>query len=215
MLSALAGMVILMLLPSFVPKTVAISAILSKMAPVGIVLALIVLICVVRIDGQPLFDFKAVAARSVQWETIMLCAIVLPVSSALTNESTGIQQALNVALTPIFGHAAPIVFMAMVLIVAAVLTNFANNVTVGIILIPVVYGFSNQLGANPTALVVLLSICAHFAFLTPVAAPPAAILFGNTEWVSGSEVLKYGLPIFAVCVLAMIAIGIPLGNLVF
>ena len=145
----------------------------------------------------------------------MLCAIVLPVSSALTHESTGIQAALNMALAPVFGHASPIVFMAMVLIVAAVLTNFANNVTVGVILIPVVYGFSSQLGANPTALVVLLSICAHFAFLTPVAAPPAAILFGNTEWVSRNEVMKYGLPIFAVCVLMMIAVGIPLGNLVF
>ena len=215
MLSALGAMVVLMLLPSFIPKTVAISAILTKMAPVGIVLALIVLICVVRVEGQPLFDFKAVAARSVQWETIMLCAIVLPVSSALTNESTGIQEALNLALSPIFGQAPPLVFMAMVLAVAAVLTNFANNVTVGIILIPVVYGFSSQLGANPTALVVLLSICAHFAFLTPVAAPPAAILFGNTEWVTGQEVVKYGLPVFGVCVLAMIFIGIPLGNWVF
>lgn len=215
MLSALAGMVVLMLLPSFIPKTVAVSAILSKMAPVGIVLALIVLICVVRVEGKPLFDFKAVAAKSVQWETIMLCAVVLPVSSALTNESTGIQEALNVALTPIFGHAAPLVFMAMVLVVAAILTNFANNVTVGIILIPVVYGFSSQLGANPTTLVVLLSICAHFAFLTPVAAPPAAILFGNTEWVSAQDVIKYGIPVFIVCVAAMIAIGIPLGNWLF
>ncbi len=206
-------MVLAMLLSSLLPTASLLGTVLNRLTPAGILMAFVMLLMLTRLDGKPFFDFKA-AARCIQWETILLCAATLPITSALTNDATGIQPALQHLLNPLLSHTSPSIFTLLIFVIAVILTNFANNVITGIILIPVVYSFSVSMGLDASAIVILMCICVHFGLLTPVASPMAAILYSNTQWVKARDIFHYGLPALLVAITAIWLIGLPWAKLI-
>ena len=209
----LLAMVIAMLLPSILPAASLPGTLLNRLTPAGILMAFVMMLMLTRFDGEPFFDFKK-AASCIQWETILLCAATLPVTSALTNEATGIQPALELLLHPLLANTSPLIFTLLVFVIAIVLTNFANNVITGIILIPVVYSFSATMGLDASAIVILMCICVHFGILTPVASPMAAVLYSNTQWVSAKDILRFGFPALLLAIAAIWLIGLPWTHLI-
>ena len=207
-LGFLGVMVLAMLLPSLLPAHSLVGTILTRLTPAGILMTFVLLLMLTHLEGKPFFDFKT-AARRIQWETIFLCAATLPITSALTNESTGIQPALELLLHPLRSHTSPFVFTLLIFIIAIILTNFANNVITGIILIPVVYSFSVNMGLDASAIVILMCVCVHFGILTPVASPMAAVLYSNTQWVKTKDILHFGFPALLLALTAIWLIGLP------
>lgn len=48
-------------------------------------------LCMIRLkDGEPILDWKKDASRWVNWDVVFMCAIAIPVASALTAEKTGV-----------------------------------------------------------------------------------------------------------------------------
>ena len=54
----------------------------------------IVILCLTKVDGKPIMDYKDAAARGVPWSALIFNAAVLVISGALTLEKVGISDFL-------------------------------------------------------------------------------------------------------------------------
>lgn len=213
--ACLFGYLILILIPSVLPKTIGFVALINKIGPWGVILAFIVGLSLFKIDNKPIIDFKEIAGRYIIWDVYFLIAMAMVISGALTEDVTGIKPFLTEVLNPLLGGRSPAVFISILLIFAILITNVANNAVMGVLLMPIVYAFSLQNGSNPVAIATLLTFALHIAILTPAASPYAAILFGNKDWVDSKEVFKYGAIILVAMLTLYLTVGMPVANMVF
>lgn len=206
---------IVTLFSGLLPKTWWIIGKLKALDTSGITIAFIVLTCLVRIDKKPLFNIKQ-AGGHISWNVYCLIMVVLFISPLLTSEETGIKPFLVMMLNPILGGKGYILFSLFVLIIAVVVTNFANNAVIGAILAPIIYAFSEQMHFDPVPLVVVMTMIVFFlAFLTPAASPYAAMMHGNTEWIQTRDIYKYGSITIILGTIVCAVIGVPLATFLF
>lgn len=209
------GYLILILIPSILPKTIGFVALLNKIGPFGVVMAFIVGLCLFKVDNKPIINVKDIMGRYVSWDVYFLVAMAMAISGALTAKTTGIQEFIIQALNPVLGGLSPFAFTAVILAFAMLITNFANNGVMGVLLMPIIYTFSLQNGVNAIAITTATIFALHIAVLTPAASPFAAMLIGNTEWVESKDVFKYGSIILISIYALFLLVGMPLANLIF
>lgn len=213
--ACLFGYLIMILLPSILPKTIGFVAVLDIIGPWGVVLAFIVGLCMFKIDGQPILNFKEIIGKYVTWDVYFLVAMAMVISTALTADGTGISEWATESLNPLLGGRTQIAFAVILLVFGMVVTNFANNGVMGVLLMPIMYTFALQNGTNPAGMATLLTFAMHMAILTPAASPYAAILIGNKDWVDQSDVLKYGSVILVATFAIFLLVGLPLSRVMF
>ncbi len=206
---------IVMLIPSVLPKSIGFIAFLNKIGNNGITLLFLGILCMVHIQGEPIINFREIAAKYVSWDVYCLVALVMVISNALTDEGTGITNFLTVILNPILGGRSPYVFAVILLAFALVFTNFTNNTVLGVMMIPVLYSYANINGANLVGIGVAIIFMVHFAIVTPAASIYSAVLHGNSEWVDSKSVMGYTSVVLAFVFLLFIIVGIPLANVMF
>jgi len=209
------GYLILILIPSILPKTIGFVALLNKIGPFGVVMAFIVGLCLFKVDNKPIINVKDIMGRYVSWDVYFLVAMAMAISGALTAKTTGIQEFIIQALNPVLGGLSPFAFTAVILAFAMLITNFANNGVMGVLLMPIIYTFSLQNGVNAIAITTATIFALHIAVLTPAASPFAAMLIGNTELVESKDVFKYGSIILISIYALFLLVGMPLANLIF
>ncbi|HBV86069.1 MAG TPA: citrate transporter [Desulfosporosinus sp.] len=209
------GYLILILLPSIFPKTIGFVALLNKIGPWGIVMGFIIALCMFKVDNKPIIDFKEIIGRYVTWDVYFLVCMAMAISGALTGEGTGIKEFMTHELNPLLGGRSIVAFAAILLIFSMIITNIANNGVMGVLLMPIIYTFSMQNGANPMAITTAVIFALHIAILTPAASPYSAILIGNKEWVDQKDVVKYGSIILVSTFVLFLLVGLPLANLIY
>ena len=212
---ALFGYLILVLLPSILPKTLSFIAFLNRLGAWGIVIGFVVLLCLFKVNGKPIMNFKEIAAKYVVWDVYFLVAMAIVISDALTENSTGIKPFLTETLNPLLGNRSPSVLTAIFVAVSIIITQFANNAVMGVLLMPVVQAFAVQNGSNSMAIATIMVFALHVAILTPAASPYAAVLFANKNWVDAKDVFRYGSVFFVCMAVFYLAAGIPILNLIF
>lgn len=210
MIGFLLALIILLIIPSFLPKALFLAQVLNGLGATGIITAMVTLMVFIRVKGEPLLNFKEMVFAGVQWDALILTAAVMPMSAALVMPATGLTAFLTTILTPVFAGKSPMLFIILVLGVAMLLTNFANNVVVGMLMLPVVFSLSGTLLLDSAGIAVLLTYCCHMAILTPAACPFAAVMHGNKEWVKTKDVFIYGTVSLVLILTAVILIGLPL-----
>lgn len=212
-LGFLVALILLLLTPSLMPKGFILKTLLDTIGAAGTIMLVVLTMICVRVDGKPLIEFRQMAIEGIQWDPLILTAAALPVVNALTAEGTGIKEFLIQSLGPILLGRSALTFAIIALGLGLLVTNFANNGMTALILMPVIVSFSDALGANPMAMVVLLIFTVHVAIMTPAACPMAAMMHGNTEWISTGQIYKYGGITVLLVLVIILAAGIPLGNL--
>ena len=209
---SLFGYLTLVLLPSVLPKSIAFIGLINKLGPWGVVIAFVAVLCLIRVDGKPVVDFKEIAGKYVVWDVYFLVCMAMVISDALTAESTGITAFLTNSLNPLLGGRSELTLAIIVILFSVPITQFANNAVMGVLLMPIIKVFSEQSGGSFVALATLMIFALHVAILTPAASPYAAILYGNSSWVDRKDIVKYGLAITLLAIFLYIVIGIPLAK---
>ena len=97
--------------------------------------------------------------------------------------------------------------------VALIITNFANNAAMAVILMPVVLNFSNQIGINPMPVAMGVILMVFVAMLTPAASPHAGLMHGMKTIYTTKEILTIGFPMCLVTLLLYIFVGYPLAKI--
>ncbi len=209
------GYLVLILLPSLLPKTIGAIAFINKMGPWGVVIAFVVGLCLFKINGKPIIDFKEIAGRYVIWDVYFLIAMAMVVSAALTDSRTGINLFLTDLLNPVLGDRSPVLYGVILAVISLVLANIANHAVMGMLLMPIVYAFSMKNGANPQGMATLVTFGLHVGILLPSCSPYAAVLLANKDWVDAKEVMKYGSVVVVSILILYILVGVPAANLLF
>ena len=94
-------------------------------------------------------DIKHTNEAVVSWPVIFMCAVTIPVASALTNEVTGILPWLTGLVIPIFAGRSPMFIVIFTVIVMMFLTNIGSNIAFGGAMIPVISSLCHCLWHEP------------------------------------------------------------------
>lgn len=203
---------LMMLVPSFI-KGNPICDFLNFIGPMGIALIWVIIFLIVRIEGQPLLNFKEVAYRQFNWGIFFMIGAAVYGANTLSAESTGIPTFLIQALTPLLGGRSEMAFVAIMFTVALIVTNFANNAAMAVTLMPVVLNFSNQIGIDPMPVATGIILMVFVAMLTPAASPHAGMMHGMKSIYTTKEILMVGFPICIAALVLYIFIGYPLAKM--
>ncbi len=144
------------------------------------------------------------AYRSINWQTIVLIACMLPMATAL--EKTGGIEFISEGLVDILGGFGPLVVMAGLYAITSVFSQFISNTATAVLLYPVAILTAQQLGVSPTPMVMAVAFSASMAFATPVATPPNAMVMAAGKY-SFVDFLRVGVPVqilIAICILLLL-----------
>lgn len=214
-MSFLVMFIAMAVIPTVLPKTFFLTQLLNKLTTTGMVILLLMVMTWIKIEGKPLISFQQLAGKGINWDMLMLFIIILPLSNLLMGDDTGIKLFLVNALQPIFGGIPPLVFMVTTLALPIIITNFANNIVVAMIFIQIICTMAAPLGVNMTPMIMTLMIGANLAFYTPAASAPAALVFGNTEWIKPKDIYTMGGAMMLILAVATIAFGLFWGNIIY
>ena len=161
-------------------------------------------------DGQPCIVFKDVKNTAISWEVILMCAVTLPLSSAVTSEGTGVVPWISGVFAPIFAGKGPGFILVFTIIVSMILTNLGSNIAFGSALIPIIAPFTVAAGMNPTLAGAALVYMVNVGLILPGASAPAAIFHSQPTLPDGGMRIKTA----TVGALSVLVVGIPVFLLV-
>ena len=199
-----------LLLPSFLKGVSPVFGFLASLGPLGVTVLFTIIFLVIRIDGKPLLNFKEMAYRQMNWGIFFMIAAAVYGANTLSNEATGVVSFLIQTLNPILGGQSETGFVAIMFLVALLITNFANNAAMAVVLLPVVLAFSNQLGISPIPVALGVTLMVFVAMLTPAASPHAGMMHGRKDLYSTGEILKIGFPMCIITWALYSFVGYPL-----
>lgn len=214
LLGILIASILLMFLPTVMPKSWIITTFLTTLGSSGTMVLIVAIMVAVRIDGTPLLKFNQ-AAPKIQWGIVFLVMAAIYVAGALCSKDTGATQFFYDLLYPVLGGRNESGFTLLALISGIILTNFGNNNAIGVLLMPIIHAFSADGLFNPYIVVTLTTMIVFVALLTPIASPHAALLHGNKEWIKQKDVFLYGFSMTIWSIIVAFAIGLPLARLIF
>ena len=202
------------LLPSILPAQWAVTVFLNGVNTTGITAIFVIGLVFLNFqEGGSLGDMF----RPVNWDLIFLLVGALTISSAISNKDTGITEWITQVMGPILQGKSFLIFAFLLLLLASLVTNFCNNMATVAIFTPIAYNLCVASGPNVniTAIMILLITICSTAFLTPAGSTPAALIYGNKEWIPGKYPFILGLFCVVATLLVMFCIGLPLANLMF
>jgi di/tricarboxylate transporter len=116
------------------------------------------------------------AYRSVNWESVVLIAGILPMATAL--EKTGGMAWLVEVLSGALAGAGPLLLLAAIFVLTSALSQVISNTATAVLLAPIASSLALGIGARPEPFLMTLAVAASTAFATPVASPVNTLVLG-------------------------------------
>jgi len=132
------------------------------------------------------------AYRGVDWNTCALIGAMIPIAAAM--RSTGVDAMIGGGLVDAIGHMGPLVLLAGVFLVTAVLTQFMANTAAALVMLPPAVAAAAQLDVSPMPFILVVAVASQGAFLTPVGTPNNLMVMGPGGY-SFTDYWKLGLPV--------------------
>ena len=105
-------------------------------------------------------------------------------------------------------------FVVIAMLIAVVLTNFANNMVIAAVFATLIFTIGGNLGLEILPLIGVLVMCSSLSMATPAACPQAALLFAN-PWVKQTDLYKYCFIIIAAMFVLTLSVGLFWANIIF
>jgi di/tricarboxylate transporter len=116
------------------------------------------------------------AYRAIDWNTVILVASMLPLSTAMYR--TGVATEMADLLVAAIGESNPTMLLAGLFLFTAILGQVISNTATAMIVIPIAVTAAGELGISALPVLMSLNVGASAAFLTPVATTSNLIVFG-------------------------------------
>lgn len=91
MIGTLLVVILMLTLPNFMPTTWAVTGFLNAIGMSGKIMLAIILLCILHSNGKPIMNFNKAAKEGASYETLIMCALIMPLASMLTSDATGIK----------------------------------------------------------------------------------------------------------------------------
>lgn len=116
------------------------------------------------------------AYQMVSIKTIILLGGMVPLATAL--KTTGAAQMMADSLIKIIGGSTnPYLITVIIFLVSCAMTQFMSNVVTCQLLTPIIIAIAQTIGVNPISLLIVLMIASTHSLLTPIACPPANLVY--------------------------------------
>jgi di/tricarboxylate transporter len=116
------------------------------------------------------------AYRAVDWNTVVLIASMIPLSTAMYR--TGVATQMAELLVAALGASNPTMLLAGLFLFTAILGQVISNTATAMIVIPIAVMAAGELGISAKPVLMSLNVGASAAFLTPVATTSNLIVMG-------------------------------------
>ena len=149
--------------------------------------------------------FKNVEAayKTINWESVVLIAAMLPMSVAL--EKTGASAMLSHMLVASLGNIGPLSLLAGVYFTTSLLTLFISNTATAVLMAPIALSSAVELGVSPYPYLFAVTVAASMCFASPFSTPPNALVMqaGQYRFI---DYIRVGLPLQVIMGLVMIGV---------
>lgn len=140
------------------------------------------------------------AYKTINWESIVLIAAMMPMSTAL--EKTGVSALVSQTLVDSLGSMGPVVLLAGIYFTTSLLTMFISNTATAVLMAPIALAAAQQVGVSPYAYLFAVTLGASMCFASPFSTPPNALVMKAGGY-SFMDYVKVGLPLQIIIGLVM------------
>lgn len=141
------------------------------------------------------------AYKTINWESVVLIAAMLPMSLAL--EKTGASAYISDSLVSGLGDYGPFALMAGIYFTTSLLTMFISNTATAVLLAPIALQSAIQMGISPIPFLFAVAVGASMCFASPFSTPPNALVMPAGQY-KFMDYVKVGLPLQIIMGIVMI-----------
>ena len=132
------------------------------------------------------------AYKTINWQTIVLFAAMLPMSIAL--EKTGVSEMISSSIVTGLGGSGPRVLLAGIYAATSVMTIFISNTVTAVLMAPIALQCAMQIGVSPVSFMFAVAVAASMCFASPFSTPPNALVMSAGQY-TFMDYVKVGLPL--------------------
>ena len=143
------------------------------------------------------------AYKTINWESVVLIAAMLPMSLAL--ERTGASNLISEKLVSGLGDYGPLVLMAGIYFTTSLLTMFISNTATAVLVAPIALQSAIAINVSPYPFLLAVTVGASMCFASPFSTPPNALVMSAGKY-TFMDYVKVGLPLQIVMGIVMVFI---------
>lgn len=132
------------------------------------------------------------AYKTINWESIVLIAAMMPMSIAL--EKTGTSALISHSLVESLGTMGPTVLLCGLYFTTSLLTMFISNTATAVLMAPIAMTSAMEIGVSPYPFLFAVTLGASMCFASPFSTPPNALVM-HAGGYKFSDYVKVGLPL--------------------
>ena len=132
------------------------------------------------------------AYKTINWESIVLIAAMMPMSTAL--EKTGASALVSQTLVASLGAMGPTALLAGIYFTTSLMTMFISNTATAVLMAPITLVAAQQVGVSPYSFLFAVTLGASMCFASPFSTPPNALVMKAGGY-SFMDYVKVGLPL--------------------
>ena len=132
------------------------------------------------------------AYKTINWQTIVLFAAMLPMSTAL--EKTGVSAMISNSMVTGLGGSSPYILMAGIYAVTTLMTIFISNTVTAVLMAPIALQCAVGIGVSPVPFMFAVTVAASMCFASPFSTPPNALVMSAGQY-TFMDYVKVGLPL--------------------
>lgn len=141
------------------------------------------------------------AYKTINWESIVLIAAMMPMSIAL--EKTGVSEYISNSLVSGLGNYGPLALMAGIYFTTSLMTMFISNTATAVLLAPIAMSSALAIDVSPVPFLFAVAVAASMCFASPFSTPPNALVMPAGQY-SFMDYVKVGLPLQIIMAIVMI-----------
>lgn len=143
------------------------------------------------------------AYKTINWESIVLIAAMMPMSVAL--QKTGVSAWISNALVANLGGYSPLLLLAGIYFTTSFMTMFISNTATAVLMAPIAMSSAVQIGVSPVPMLFAVTLGASLCFASPFSTPPNALVMTAGQY-KFSDYIKVGLPLQIILGIVMILV---------
>lgn len=143
------------------------------------------------------------AYKTINWESIVLIAAMMPMSVAL--QKTGVSDLISKSLVSSLGGYGPILLLAGIYFTTSLMTMFISNTATAVLMAPIAMSSAVSVGVSPVPFLFAVTLGASLCFASPFSTPPNALVMPAGQY-KFSDYIKVGLPLQIILGIVMILV---------
>lgn len=149
--------------------------------------------------------FRSVEAayKTINWESIVLIAAMMPMSVAL--EKTGASELVSQSLVSSLGSVGPMALMAGIYFTTSLLTMFISNTATAVLMAPIAMASAQTAGVSPVPFLFAVAVAASMCFASPFSTPPNALVMKAGQY-TFIDYVRVGLPLQVIMGIVMVLV---------